>query len=176
MIHAALLRSTGPSLGSIILASLILTVLRVLTLTSLFLRRLSPLHLRIPWVPLSVPIAMYIVPGIGWLTFWLEEKASRVSRYALVYAGLTGKSFWESATRGREIVGGVEGGGVILEEEDEEAQLPRQGRKNGRNGRQQGQTPNSTLKKRKFSSERTLFYLLDPASVLTHFNQLLWLY
>jgi hypothetical protein len=96
-------------LGSIVLSSLILTILRMLALLALLLQRLPPLLLRIPWVPLSVPVALYVVPGVRIAVGWLEEKSGMLSKYALVYAGLTGAGFWESAKRGRVLVNGVEG-------------------------------------------------------------------
>jgi len=40
---------------------------------------------------------------------WLEQKSEALSKYALVYAGLTGAGFWESARRGRVLVSGIEG-------------------------------------------------------------------
>lgn len=155
-IHAALVRSTGPSLGSIVLASLILTLLRIFMLTALLLRRLPPLLLRIPWVPLSVPIALYIVPGVEWLVRLLEMKSGTLSRYALVYGGLTGAGFWESAVRGRELVSGVEG--PIVGHEDDEPEQD-QGRQQGRRAKrakrgQRGNQPTPNQKKRKFGSER----------------------
>ncbi|KAF8958026.1 plasma-membrane choline transporter-domain-containing protein [Flammula alnicola] len=82
-IHAALTRSTGPSLGSIVLASLILTLLRVL--------HFSPSSCS------ACPHCSLGYPG-----------SERVSRYALVYAGLTGVGFWECARRGRVLVSGIE--------------------------------------------------------------------
>ena len=144
-IHAALVRSTGPSLGSIVLASLILTFLRLLSLTALLLRRLPALLLRVPWVPVSVPIALYVVPGIRWLVAWLEAKSGTLSRYALVYGGLTGAGFWESAVRGRELVAGVEGSNDGGEHEEE----PEQGRRGRRNNRS---VP--IVRKRTFGTER----------------------
>lgn len=149
-IHSALVRSTGSSLGSIALASLILTLLRLLTLTALLLRRLPPLLLRIPWVPISVPIALYVVPGIQWVVAWLEGKSGTLSRYALVYGGLTGAGFWESAVRGRELVNGVEGPDIADEEDDLEDEQERRGR--GRRGQRNRSAP--IVRKKKFGTER----------------------
>jgi len=150
-IHAALVRSTGPSLGSVVLASLILTLLRLLTLTALLLRRLPPLLLRIPWVPISVPIALYLIPGIQWLIVWLEAKSGTLSRYALVYGGLTGAGFWESAVRGKELVSGIEGPNPLGEEDEEQEEQEERGR--GRRGRRNNQTA-PIVRKRKFGTER----------------------
>lgn len=153
-IHAALIRSTGPSLGSIVLASLILTLLRLLSVTALLLRRLPALLLRVPWVPVSVPIALYVVPGIRWLIAWLEAKSGTLSRYALVYGGLTGAGFWESAVRGRELVGGVEGLTVGGDEDEQEVE-PEQGRRGRRNNRSA-----PIVRKRTFGTERMFSTLL----------------
>ena len=110
----------------------------------LLLRRLPPLLLRIPWVPLSVPVAMYVVPGVHWSVAYLEEKSGRLSRYALVYGGLTGAGFWESATRGRELVSGIEGAPVSEESPQQQ----------GRNGRRTRGQRNAPPPKRSFASER----------------------
>ena len=156
-IHAALVRSTGPSLGSIVLASLILTLLRLLTLTALLLRRLPPLLLRIPWVPISVPIALYVIPGIQWLVVWLEAKSGTLSRYALVYGGLTGAGFWESAVRGRELVSGIEGPNVAGEEDEQEEEQEERGR--GRRGGRRSNRSATVVRKKKFGMERMCFYI-----------------
>ena len=101
----------------------------MLALLALLLQRLPPLLLRIPWVPLGVPVALYVVPGVRIAVGWLEEKSGTLSKYALVYAGLTGAGFWESAKRGRVLVNGIEG--PVVETE-----------------------PRNVTRKRRFSSER----------------------
>ena len=83
----------------------------MLSLLALLFRRLPPLPLRVPWVPFSVPIVLYVIPGIDWLVRWLERKSGALSRYTLVYAGLTGDGFWISAVRTRELVLGIESPG-----------------------------------------------------------------
>ncbi|EGN95830.1 hypothetical protein SERLA73DRAFT_76886 [Serpula lacrymans var. lacrymans S7.3] len=102
-IHAALTRSTQPSLGSIILAALILTGIRILALLTVVLRLLPsylPLALR-PWLqPLTV--------GAGFAVGWLEGVTSSLSKYALVYTGLTGDAFFPSARRARALTAAVE--------------------------------------------------------------------
>ena len=155
IIHAALVRSTGPSLGSIIVASLIPTLLRLLTLIALVLCRLPPLLLRIPWVPISMPIALYLIPGIQ-LVGWLEAKSGTLSRYALVYGGLTGAGFWESAVRGRELVIGIKGLNEVGEE-DEGEQEERGSR--GRGAERRNNRSALVVRKRKFETERMCFYL-----------------
>ena len=62
-------------------------------------------------MPLATPIALYVIPGVGWVVRFLEGWTSRLNKYGLIYAGLTGEPFWASATRagvlidkGREIV------------------------------------------------------------------------
>ena len=115
----------------------------MLSLLALLLRRLPPLLLRVPWVPVSVPIALYVIPGVEWLIRWLEKKSGALSRYALVYAGLTGDGFWISAVRARELVWGVERPGS---EEDGQQEPVRTGRRRNRD-------PVPT--KAKFGSERT---------------------
>jgi hypothetical protein len=81
-----------------------------------------------------VPVALYVVPGVRIAVGWLEEKSGTLSKYALVYAGLTGAGFWESAKRGRVLVNGIEGPMVATE--------PVRGERRNLN------------RKRRFSSER----------------------
>jgi hypothetical protein len=100
-IHAALYRALQPSLGSIALAGLLLTVTRVLLLFTLFLRR----------VPVYLPIALRIYTGpLLFAAGYLEDAAGSLSKYALVYVGLTGEGFWLSARRARALVSGAESG------------------------------------------------------------------
>ncbi|KAF8077556.1 plasma-membrane choline transporter-domain-containing protein [Lyophyllum atratum] len=98
-IHAALTRSTGPSLGSIVLSALLLTIIRMLTLLTLFLHRL----------PLYIPArAFFVVSGIRTVVGYLETVTTALSKYALVYSGLTGDPFMNSARRARALTSGVE--------------------------------------------------------------------
>ncbi|KDQ50222.1 hypothetical protein JAAARDRAFT_142283 [Jaapia argillacea MUCL 33604] len=100
-IHAALTRSTQPSLGSITLSALILTSIRLLVLLSTFLRIIPhylPVQLR--------PVAMVC----GLAATYLESATGTLSGYALVYVGLTGDRFWVGARRSRVLVGVAEGG------------------------------------------------------------------
>jgi Plasma-membrane choline transporter len=102
-IHAALTRSTGPSLGTIVLASLLLTAIRLLALLTALLRVLPsyfPLVLR-PWLqPLTYGAAM----AVG----MLDNASTSLSKYALVYSGLTGDAFFPSARRAKALTGSVE--------------------------------------------------------------------
>ncbi|KAG5337824.1 hypothetical protein C0989_008650 [Termitomyces sp. Mn162] len=98
-IHAALTRSTGPSLGTIALSALILTCIRILTLFMIFLNRL----------PLYIPArAFFLVAGIRMVVGYLEGVTTALSKYALVYAGLTGDPFMTSARRAQALTNGVE--------------------------------------------------------------------
>ncbi|KAK0211275.1 plasma-membrane choline transporter-domain-containing protein [Desarmillaria ectypa] len=91
-IHAALTRSTGPSLGTVALSALILTVVRLLTLLTLFFERL----------PLYMPArALFLVTGIRVVVGFLEGITTALSKYALVYVGITGDPFMPSARRAR---------------------------------------------------------------------------
>jgi len=89
-----------------------------------------------------VPVALYVVPGVRIAVGWLEEKSGTLSKYALVYTGLTGAGFWESAKRGRVLVHGIEG--PIVETE------PARGERR------------NVTRKRRFSSERMFLFI--------HFN------
>ena len=100
-IHAALYRSAQPSLGSIALAGLLLTLTRILLLLTVFLRR----------VPVYLPIALRIYTGpLLYAAGYLEDAAGSLSKYALVYVGITGEGFWVSARRARALVTSAESG------------------------------------------------------------------
>ncbi|KAG6859844.1 hypothetical protein C0995_003067 [Termitomyces sp. Mi166 len=98
-IHAALTRSTGPSLGTIALSALILTSIRILTFLILFLNRLSV------YIPAR---AFFLVTGIRMSVGYLEGVTTALSKYALIYAGLTGDPFMSSARRAQTLTTGVE--------------------------------------------------------------------
>ena len=89
-IHAALTRATSPSLGTIILSALILTLIRLLTLLTLLLRR----------VPVYVSFRL-IVTAAAISVRMLEGMTTALSRHALVYTGLTGDPFFVSARRAK---------------------------------------------------------------------------
>ncbi|RDB22997.1 hypothetical protein Hypma_009712, partial [Hypsizygus marmoreus] len=98
-IHAALTRSTGPSLGTVVLSALILTLIRILTLLTLVLQRL----------PMYIPArAFFIVSGTRMAVGYLEGVTTALSGYALVYAGITGDPFMPSARRSRVLTASVE--------------------------------------------------------------------
>jgi hypothetical protein len=100
-IHAALYRALQPSLGSIALAGLLLTLTRMLLLFTVFLRR----------IPVYLPIALRMYTGpLLFAAGYLEDAAGSLSKYALVYVGLTGEGFWASARRARALVAGAESG------------------------------------------------------------------
>ena len=100
-IHAALYRASQSSLGSIALAGLLLTLTRILLLLTVFLRR----------VPVYLPITMRMYTGpLLYAAGYLEDAAGSLSKYALVYVGLTGEGFWVSARRARALVAAAEGG------------------------------------------------------------------
>ncbi|KAF8550443.1 hypothetical protein OG21DRAFT_1499790 [Imleria badia] len=103
VIHAAILRSTYPSLGSIVLSALIMAAIRMLTLLTIALRLLPsyfPLVLR-PWLQ---PLTMGASMAVG----YLETVTTSFSKYALVYTGLTGDPFLPSARRARALTAAVE--------------------------------------------------------------------
>lgn len=98
-IHAALFRATQPSLGSIVLASLILAVVRMIGLACVALRAL----------PAYLPPYMRLVSvAAGMLVAYLESATDTLSTYALVYIGLTGDACMPSAQRARALTGQVE--------------------------------------------------------------------
>ncbi|KAG1761545.1 plasma-membrane choline transporter-domain-containing protein [Suillus occidentalis] len=103
IIHAALMRAAYPSLGSIILSALILTGIRLLGLLTLALR----------WLPLYLPLVLRpwcqpIIFGSGMAVSYLESVTTSLSKYALVYTGLTGDHFFVSARRARALTAAVE--------------------------------------------------------------------
>jgi hypothetical protein len=73
-----------------VLSALILTLIRLVALLSLFLRRL----------PFYVP-ARVVVAAAGIGARWLDGVGSALSGHALVYAGLTGDPFFVAARRGK---------------------------------------------------------------------------
>ncbi|KAF8231056.1 hypothetical protein L208DRAFT_1399451 [Tricholoma matsutake] len=98
-IHAAITRSTGPNLGTIVLSALLLTLVHLLSLLTLFLHRL----------PMYIPArAFFLVSGIRFAVGYLEAGTTALSKYALVYAGLTGDPFMGSARRARALTVGAE--------------------------------------------------------------------
>ncbi|KAH9953560.1 hypothetical protein BGW80DRAFT_507321 [Lactifluus volemus] len=69
-------------------ASLLFTLMRMLLLFIIFLRR----------VPVYLPISLRIYTGpLLYVAGYLEDAAGSLSIFALVYVGLTGEGFWASA-------------------------------------------------------------------------------
>lgn len=99
MIHAALFRATQPSLGSVVLASLILAVVRMIALACTALRALPA------YLP---PYMRFASVAAGMLVGYLERVTDQLSTYALVYIGLTGDPCMPSARRARALTGAVE--------------------------------------------------------------------
>ena len=98
-IHAALMRSSQPSLGTIVRSALIVTAIRVMGLRTVALRAL----------PAYLPPYMRIVSvGAGMAVGYLEASTNSLSTYALIYTGLTGDPFFPSARRSRALVGALE--------------------------------------------------------------------
>jgi len=105
-IHAAITRSSGPSLGTIVLSALILTGIRVLTLLTLFLERL----------PIYLPVQLiFMVSWIRMAVGFLDSVTTALSKYALVYVGLTGDPFMPSARRTRALTSKAGRGGLSAE-------------------------------------------------------------
>ncbi|CCM02140.1 uncharacterized protein FIBRA_04217 [Fibroporia radiculosa] len=98
-IHAAITRATQPSLGSIVLSALIIAGLRFLGLLTTGLRAL-PYYLP--------PYLRLLTVGAGMAVGYLENATSSLSKYALVYTGLTGDPFFPSARRARALTAAVE--------------------------------------------------------------------
>lgn len=82
------------------MAALILTVIRLLTLFTLFLQRLP--------VYLPVRIVGIVLPAIRFLIGYIDGATTALSKYALVYAGLTGDNFMGSARRSRVLTAAME--------------------------------------------------------------------
>ncbi|EKM82336.1 hypothetical protein AGABI1DRAFT_33892 [Agaricus bisporus var. burnettii JB137-S8] len=98
-IHAAAVRSTGSSLGTVCLSALILTIIRLLTLFTLFLERLPA------YIP---PRAFFLTNGIRVAVGYLDGVTTALSKYALVYTGMTGDPFMPSARRARALTTAIE--------------------------------------------------------------------
>ena len=103
-IHAALMRSGQPSLGTIVLSALIVTAIRAMGIIAMALRAL----------PAYLPPYMRIVSvGATMAVGYLEAATSSLSTYALIYTGLTGDAFFPSARRARALTGAVENPSLV---------------------------------------------------------------
>ena len=96
------MRATQPSLGSIVLAGLILTGVQILGLLTIALRRF-PGYLPLPIRPFLQPLVIASVFVVG----YLENATSSLSTHALVYLGLTGDPFFPSARRAAALTAAV---------------------------------------------------------------------
>ncbi|KAG9318903.1 plasma-membrane choline transporter-domain-containing protein [Chiua virens] len=103
IIQGAILRSTYPSLGSVVLSALIMACIRMLTLLTIALR-LLPSYFPLAFRPWLQPLAV----GLGMAVGYLESVTTSFSKYALVYTGLTGDPFLPSARRARALTAAVE--------------------------------------------------------------------
>ncbi|CAD6977834.1 unnamed protein product [Tilletia controversa] len=134
VVRASLSRATGPSFGTIILAALVLSLLRLATIVAWCARRVSKAIARSASQRLVSAAGAGV--GVGPIALGLDNVASRglsiwmqpvghgaavlagltavaqsVSEYALVYTGVTGEGFWKGARRAGRLVGrhGVKG-------------------------------------------------------------------
>ena len=98
------MRATQPSLGSIVLAGLILTGVRALGLLTIALRRF-PGYLPLPVRPFLQPLVIASVFAVG----YLENSTSSLSTHALAYLGLAGDPFFPSARRASALTAAVNG-------------------------------------------------------------------
>ena len=96
------MRATQPSLGSIVLAGLILTGVRILGLLTIALRRF-PAYLPLPARPFLQPLVIASAFAVG----YLENATSSLSTHALAYLGLTGDPFFPSARRASALAAAV---------------------------------------------------------------------
>lgn len=91
-LHAAGHRATQTSLGSVIVASLILTIIRMLGLLSIGLGRL-PVYTSVP----------FLVSFSRWAVRWLDSVTSSLSKFALTWVGLTGETFFNAARKSQAV-------------------------------------------------------------------------
>ena len=101
-IHGAITRATQPSFGSIVLAGLILTGVRILGLL-IFALRGFPSYLPPSVRPFLQPLVIVSSFAVG----YLEDSTSSLSTYALAYLGLTGDPFFPSARRAAALTAAV---------------------------------------------------------------------
>ncbi|KAH9950218.1 plasma-membrane choline transporter-domain-containing protein [Amylocystis lapponica] len=103
-IHAALMRSSQPSLGTIVLSALIIACLRF---TGLLITALRVLPLYLP------PYLRFVSVGAGMAVGYLDNVTGTLSMHALVYTGLTGDAFFPSARRARALTAAVETSAMV---------------------------------------------------------------
>jgi len=97
------MRATQLSFGSVALAGLILTGVRILGLLTIALRRF-PAYLPLPVRPFLQPLVFASAFAVG----YLENVTSSLSTYALAYLGLTGDQFLPSARRAAALTAAVD--------------------------------------------------------------------
>lgn len=97
--HAALARAGGPSLGTICLASLLLSIVQGVVFVLRCLRRVTSLSF-MPNIlhPLSFPISI------------AQRAMNSISLYALIYTGLSGERFSVAVERSRSVTSVKRGG------------------------------------------------------------------
>lgn len=78
--------------------------MRILGLLTTFLR-FAPYYLPLVMRPWAQPL----VVGSAFAVGWLDNVTTALSKYALVYVGLTGDSFFVAARRARALTAAVEG-------------------------------------------------------------------
>jgi hypothetical protein len=93
-------KARGPQSGTVVLAALILTATDVASFAFLRLKR---------WLNRSnglLPPALAFLYALSPLVVFLNGVVENISGYSLIYAGLTGSGFWESAWRVSDLVRG----------------------------------------------------------------------
>lgn len=91
-------KARGPQSGTVVLASLILTITDILSFVLIRVRRW--LNRSNGLLPPSLSFFYIFAP----LVIFLNGIVENISSYSLIYAGMTGSSFWESAWRVTDLV------------------------------------------------------------------------
>lgn len=122
--RAAFARASGPSLGSICAGSLTIATVQASVFIMSWLRRLT-----------TPPQLRFLAPlhPLAFLGNWIAS-LDTISTYALVYIGITGDNFWQSAKRARGIVAnhGSTAAARVIDDEDDEEEVPTSRRRRGR--------------------------------------------
>ena len=98
IVRASFARATGPALGSICLAALVLSMVRVLTLIAESARRVSNATAERRTPRLLQPLT-HVVALLAGLTGMLQG----LSNLALVYVGITGDGFWAATKKSAQL-------------------------------------------------------------------------
>ena len=81
-------KTTGSSLCSIVVASLIYSRFQHLSIFTIFLRN-PPFYLqRITWASVAATIGIYAISGIDWFVKLMDGWTNRLNKYGSIYAGL----------------------------------------------------------------------------------------